>query len=353
MPVASLHIESFLNHAHESIILDVRSPGEYGHAHIPGAHSLPIFDNEQRKIIGTAYKQESREIAVNLGLDFFSTRMKPMVAATGKIIASSGIENPLLCIHCWRGGLRSEAVAWLLNLYGFRVCLLKGGYKSYRRWALKQFEKEYHFHLLGGYTGSGKTELLAQLKQEGRHTVDLEALASHKGSAFGHLGQEPQPSQEMFENILAFRLSGILAGSADAIIWLEDESRHIGKCGIPPHIWQQMRNSPVYFLEIPQSVRLQFIVKGYGGFPLESLEAGIWRIQKRLGGLATRQAIEFLQQGNIENCFKILLDYYDKLYKHSLYKRENEAALLHSIHCDDIKPGNTALLKMAMKPEKS
>lgn len=352
MPVTSLHIESFLQRAREGIILDVRSPGEYSHAHIPGAHSMPIFNDEQRKEIGTAYKQVSRESAVNMGLDFFATRMKPLVADVKKILATAGKENAALCIHCWRGGLRSESVAWLLNLYGFNVCLLQGGYKSYRRWALQQFEKTYHFHLLGGYTGSGKTELLAQLAIGGRHIIDLEALAAHKGSAFGRLGQKKPPSQEMFENLLASHLYKITDSYPDATIWLEDESRHIGKCGIPPQIWQQMRNSPVYFLEIPQSVRLQFIIKDYGSFSRDSLEAGILRIQKRLGGLATKHAIDYLYQGNMEDCFQILLSYYDKLYKHSLYKRENEEALIHKIRCNQISPANVTLLESASKPVK-
>jgi tRNA 2-selenouridine synthase len=215
MPVEAVNIDTFLKFSKDFPVLDVRSPGEYLQAHIPGAFSIPLFTDEQRKIIGTAYKQESRQIAVNHGLNYFSERMKMIPGEVANIIAApklkrlsspfpSGVESVL--IHCWRGGMRSEAVAWLLNLYGYKIYLLKGGYKSFRRWALKQFEKQYSFKILGGYTGSGKTEVLKAMKEKGKTVIDLEALANHKGSAFGSLDGSQQPSQEMFENLLAIEL---------------------------------------------------------------------------------------------------------------------------------------------------
>ena len=110
-------------------------------------------------------------------------------------------------IHCWRGGMRSAAVAWLLDMYGFKVYTLAGGYKTFRKWVLKQFDEEYSLKILGGYTGSGKTLILQELKRKGYSVIDLENLANHKGSAFGAIGEKPQPTQEMFENSMGTELS--------------------------------------------------------------------------------------------------------------------------------------------------
>jgi tRNA 2-selenouridine synthase len=183
MPIEQINIEKFLQLSKELPVLDVRSPKEYLDAHIPGAFALPLFTDEQRKIIGTAYKQESRKAAVNHGLNYFSEKMKIIPGEVTEIISDwskkkgsfsshpSGVGG--LLIHCWRGGMRSEAVAWLLNLYGYKVYVLKGGYKSFRNWALAQFEKTYHLKILGGYTGSGKTDVLKEMQRKGKIIIDL------------------------------------------------------------------------------------------------------------------------------------------------------------------------------------
>ncbi len=327
----------FLQHAQLYPVLDVRSPGEYDHAHIPGAFSLPLFDNEQRKIIGTAYKQQSREKAIKAGLDFFGPKMKAMVEEVEKITRSLGQkqvntlqepESPIVLVHCWRGGMRSNAVAWLLNLYGFNVYLLDGGYKAYRNDVLQQFEKEYAFKIVGGYTGSGKTYIIQQLQALSQPVIDLEGLASHKGSAFGGIGLPPQPSQEMFENLLAKELMTI---SSAEPTWLEDESQRIGRLNIPHGLWNTMRQCPVYFLDIPFKERLDHIIKEYSSLDKERLVEAIIRIQKRLGPLETKTALGFLLDEDLKSCFDILLKYYDKNYLKSLHNRENIEALLNKI----------------------
>jgi len=217
--ITKLNIEEFLLLAKEHPVLDVRSPGEFTHAHIPGAHSLPLFSDEERKIVGTAYKQECKEKAIKLGLEFFGVKMVKMVEEVEELIKVRGTKyevrtkkdfvprtSYIVLVHCWRGGMRSAGVAWLLDLYGFKVYTLVGGYKVYRKWVLQQFEKEYPINILGGYTGSGKTEILHTLIKKQECIIDLEGLAHHKGSAFGSLGQPAQPSQEMFENVLAEEL---------------------------------------------------------------------------------------------------------------------------------------------------
>ena len=222
--------------------------------------------------------------------------------------------------------MRSGAVAWLLNLYGFDVTVLAGGYKAFRHWVLQTNAYPFPLKLVGGYTGSGKTALLKELARKGEPIIDLEALAQHRGSAFGNIGMPSQPSQEMFENRLALAMddcyAGIKAKDADEgendrlqrSIWMEDESQRIGHVNIPQAFWQNMRRSPIYFLDIPFEERLQNIVADYGNLDKERMIAAIERIAKRLGPLETKNAVRFLQEGAIEESFRILLQYYDKQY---------------------------------------
>ncbi|MFM6926500.1 MAG: tRNA 2-selenouridine(34) synthase MnmH [Ferruginibacter sp.] len=359
--IQKVNIEEFLSLAKQYPVLDVRSPGEYAHAHIPAAHNLALFSDEERKQVGTAYKQQSREAAIRIGLDYFGVKMRKMVEEAESLIVDRGpltqkelepnneqrTANNAVLVHCWRGGMRSAAVAWLLDLYGFKVYLLVGGYKAYRKWVLAQFEKEYKFNIIGGYTGSGKTLVLHELARQQKVTIDLEGLAVHKGSAFGAIPDMPQPGQEMFENLLAEKL---LAASYELLqeagsnspfrglggIFLEDESQRIGNLQIPMALWYCMRRSPVFFMDIPFEERLVYITEEYGKLKKETIKEAILRIQKRLGGLETKNAITFLEEGNLKACFRILLSYYDKWYQKGLYNRENISSLLNKIPCTGV-----------------
>lgn len=343
MAIQKITIEEFLQLAELYPVFDVRSPAEYIHAHIPSAYNLPLFSDEERKMVGTAYKQESRETAIKTGLDYFGVKMKKMVEEAESIVQShkSGVRNlqtteselhtpNTVLVHCWRGGMRSAGVAWLLDLYGFKVYTLVGGYKVFRKWVALQFEKEYAFNIIGGYTGSGKTLLLHELQKKNRSIIDLEALANHKGSAFGGMG--PQPSQEMFENLLAISLKE----KGPAPTYLEDESQRIGNLQIPMALWNTIRRSPVYFVDIPFEKRLEYISGEYGKLEKEKLVNAVIRIQKRLGGLETKNAINYLLEDNIKESFRILLRYYDKWYGKALLNRENLSSLLNKIPCLDV-----------------
>lgn len=352
MAVEKINTATFLQLAQRCPVLDVRSPGEYVHAHIPGAFSLPLFTDEERKVVGTAYKQQSRQTAIKIGLDYFGIKMKAMVEEVEKITskftkdnnksatinnASGGVE---VLVHCWRGGMRSAGVAWLLDLYGFKVYTLTGGYKNFRQWARQQFEKPYLFNVLGGYTGSGKTLVLDQLKQRGKAVIDLEKIARHKGSAFGALGEAAQPTQEMFENLLAMQLAEMNAAEGSElhaeVIYIEDESQRIGLLNIPNALWNTMRNSHVSFLEIPFEERLNYLAAEYGKFSKENLVNAIIRIQKRLGGLETKTAIGYLLEDNHKECFRILLKYYDKYYEKGLLNRPLQAEIVNKIPCTGV-----------------
>ncbi|HMJ46148.1 MAG TPA: hypothetical protein VK498_02400, partial [Ferruginibacter sp.] len=223
-------------------------------------------------------------------------------------------------------------------LYGYEVYTLVGGYKAYRNWVLQQFEKEYKLKIVGGYTGSGKTKVLDQLLKLQEPVIDLEALANHKGSAFGGIGQPKQPSQEMFDNLLATELERIkqIPEIQGRSIWIEDESQRIGVLNIPNNFWKTMRNQPVYFIDIPFSQRLDYILHEYGALDKQRLSDAIERIQKRLGPLETKTALAELEAGNIKECFRILLSYYDKLYSKGLHNRENIGELLNKIPCSTV-----------------
>ncbi len=358
MSIEKLHTAAFLQQSKEAIIIDVRSPGEYNHAHIPGAVNIPLFTDEERKVVGTTYKQASRKDAIKIGLDYFGPKMKRIVEEVEQLISdrqsATGKDDKYLLIHCWRGGMRSGAVAWLLNLYGFKVYTLAGGYKSYRNHVLQTFEQHFQFKILGGFTGSGKTEMLKQLEKEGETIIDLETIASHKGSAFGNINMPLQPSQEMFENLLsnqliaakekAERSNRCLPFRGTGGIWLEDESQRIGHVNLPPAFWNTMRSSPIYFLEVPFEQRLQHLTEEYSLCDKERLLSAIDRISKRLGGLDAKQAKEALLQNDFTACFRILLRYYDKQYLKGLHNRENLPALLQMIKADFVTIENTNLL---------
>ena len=333
--------EGVFENLSDYLIIDVRSPGEYAHAHIPNAFSLPLFTDEERAAIGTTYKQESREAAIKLGLPFFGTKMQNMIEQVEGWVAhyeKTNAKKPTILVHCWRGGMRSAAVTWLLDLYGFKTEQLSGGYKAYRNWVLAQFEKNYSMKVLGGFTGSGKTEILLQLQKSKIPVIDLEGLANHKGSAFGALGQNEQASQEQFENNLARTLFYI--STQHPYFWIEDESQRIGTNMLPISFFKNMRNSVCYFIDIPFESRLQFIVEAYGRFAIADLIAATLRIQKRLGGLETKTAVNFLVENNVEAAFSILLKYYDKVYQKNIetaaipkFKTEKiVASEVHSIH---------------------
>ena len=360
MAVQKITIEQFIEMAKSHPVLDVRSPGEYLHAHIPGAHSVPLFTDEERKVVGTAYKQESREQAIKIGLDYFGLKMRKVVEEVENLLAlvkkatnksktpdSTVSSGKSVVVHCWRGGMRSAGIAWLLDLYGFKVYSIIGGYKAYRKWVRDQFEKKYSITIVGGYTGSGKTLIIDQLKKIGHPVVDLEGLANHKGSAFGALGEKLQPSQEMFENMLAESLAVVSSPMENNIsnqpllnnkptLWIEDESQRIGNLQVPMPFWGNMRSSPVCFVDIPFEQRLDYLTLEYGRFEKEKLVNAVMRIQKRLGGMETKNAINHLLENNYKECFRILLTYYDKWYLKGLYNREEIKTLLRTIPCTEV-----------------
>lgn len=300
-------VSEFFNRKNSRVLFDVRSPGEFEEGHIPGAVSFPLFSNEERAIVGTLYKKMGHESAFLKGLEFVGLKMADFVRLANKLVPERKI-----FIHCWRGGQRSANMAWLLEMSGFDVQLLIGGYKAYRQFIHQQFEeKKQKFIVLGGPTGSGKTALIHAIKDQGEQVIDLEKLANHKGSAFGSLGEKEQPTVEQFENNLFeefFKLDSTKS------TWVENESKSIGRVFQPEGFWNQFRSSIYIGLVIPFEDRLKFLVQNYGTFPMEELKESFIKINKRLGGQHVQAAIRFLEEGDLTNAGAIALRYYDKSY---------------------------------------
>jgi tRNA 2-selenouridine synthase len=211
--------------------------------------------------------------------------------------------------------MRSGSVAWLAGTLDLPVLLLSGGYKEYRRWVLEQLERPWPIRLLGGRTGSGKTDLLLALQQRGVGVVDLEGLAHHRGSSFGNLGLPPQPSSEHYENRIATALHGLRRAEQ---IWLEAESAQVGRCRIPAGIWRQMKEAPLLEIQRPLEERLRQLVAVYGVQNPEELADATRRISRRLGPQRTQMALEAIAVGDWSGACRQMLDYYDRCYDHEL-----------------------------------
>ncbi len=312
--VKALGVEVFLEKAAEIPIIDVRSPGEFERGHIVGAINIPLFNNLERAEVGTRYKKVGKESAFLLGLDIVGPKLSGFVKKVKKIAP-----NGEVLVHCWRGGMRSGSFATLMSAAGMKAYTMVGGYKAFRNYILNYFKQPLNLIVLGGKTGSGKTEILWELEKIGEQILDLEGLANHKGSSFGMLGQNPQPQTEHFENMLYAALSTL---DKKKYIWVEDESRNIGKCNIPEGIWLQMRTANTLAVEVDKEKRVSRLVEEYAGFSKDELQEATNRIAKRLGGQHHKAALEALFQNEFSEAVRIALVYYDKTYVHGLEKRE-------------------------------
>ncbi len=339
--ITTLSASDFIEQSKQHLTLDVRSEGEYNYGHIPYAVNLPLFNNEERKIIGTAYKQQSREEAMLLGLDIVGKKMSGFV----QHIKPLAKDNKVF-VHCWRGGMRSGSMAWLFDLFWYEVYTLKGGYKAYRHVVLEALAQSNNYIVLGGKTGSGKTAVLHRLREMGEQVIDLEALANHKGSAFGMLGQAPQPSTEHFENLLHLQLSKF---DLDKRIWLEDESKKIGTVVLNDNLWQHLKAAPLYLVELPQEVRVKRLVEEYAANQKEGLKQSLTNIKKRLGGLEWKEAMEALEENNFAKTAGITLNYYDKTYDYSITQRESESVRRFAFEKDDVDEIAQQLIERANK----
>jgi len=296
-------------------LLDVRTPAEFERGHIPGAINLPLFSNDERVIIGTLYKKEGKDVAVEKGLEFVGPKLSIFVKKAKELA-----NNKEIMLHCWRGGMRSSSMAWLFETAGLRPKVLLGGYKAYRQQVHQDFsERKLDLIVLGGATGSGKTLILHAMQDQGHQIIDLEQLANHKGSSFGAIDEEPQPITEHFENLLHQK---ILDQDLSKPVWTENESRGIGTVYIPEGFWKQMRMAPLFNISIPKENRLNILTQMYVGKDPSVLIPAFERIRKKLGGQHLNRAIESLHNGDYRTAADIALTYYDKAYGYGLQKNK-------------------------------
>ncbi len=291
------------------IYLDVRSPLEFGQDHIPGAVNIPLFDNDERKEVGTLYKITGRDEAIIRGTEIVGGKLSEIV---GEIISYSSKD---IVVSCARGGMRSSSVASLIESLGMKVYRLEKGYKGYRKFIHDKMEDlkiAPPLFVLQGLTGSGKTEIISHIE----NSIDLEGMAGHRSSIFGAIGLK-QNTQKFFETLLFHKIIE-LRKSPWCII--EGESQKIGNLHIPPSIFTQMRNSPVILIRTDIEKRIDIIEKEYTeDLDREKVRLIVRTLNSRLGAKIVEELEELLMAGNIREFIKILLvKYYDPLYSHTI-----------------------------------
>ncbi|HYC83674.1 MAG TPA: tRNA 2-selenouridine(34) synthase MnmH [Chryseosolibacter sp.] len=298
--------------------IDVRSEGEFADGHIPGAVNIPILNDEERKAVGTDYKHKGQLEAIKTGFRLVGPRILDIVNQAEQVAA--GRE---LLVHCWRGGMRSSNFCQFIGMARIKSHQLAGGYKAYRTHVLESLGMPLTLRIVGGYTGSGKSEVLRALAARGEQVIDLEALANHKGSVFGGLMMPPQPSAEQFQNDLFEHIRRLDPARP---IWIEDESITIGKLVLPDPFWKTMCNSPIIALEVDRVTRVQRLVNEYGGADKDDFLEAMSSIVKKLGGQHFQAAKEKLLAGDMASTIDILLTYYDKAYGMGLSKKQHRVS---------------------------
>ncbi len=315
-----------------AIVVDVRSPCEFEVESIPGAINVPLLDDAQRAEVGTLYKVEGEVPARRLALHMISPKIPQIVDA----ILSMRTQGSSLVIHCWRGGLRSEAVVSFLTIVGIDCWRLTGGYKAWRRMVVRDLEGagfELDPVVLHGQTGVGKTELLAQLTASGAQVLDLEALANHRGSVFGGLGLGAQPTQKNFEAALWEQVRRLGNGP----VFIEAESRKVGRLALPDAILKCIKDGRRVLVTGSVPVRAARIWSEYAPAfndqVLAEAVAALTKLKERLGTKRVEELIGLFEAGKVQDAIEILLvDYYDPLYQTHIKRNEPYELIVDGDH---------------------
>jgi len=323
-----ISLPEFLSLRNELPVVDVRSPLEFQEGHIRGAINIPLLNNEERISVGTDYKRKGQTEAIKTGFRLVGPRLEEIISEAERV--SGGKE---LLVQCWRGGMRSNNFCQFISMAGIKSRALRGGYKAYRQFALETFKKPLTIILLTGYTGSGKSEILRALQEQGEQILDLEKLAHHKGSAFGGLLMPPQPTTEQFQNEL---FEEILKVDLSRRIWVEDESIAIGKIFLPTDFWVTMCRGALVKMDVAKDIRVRRLVNEYGPSDPDEFLQIMGKVVKKLGGQHFNAAKEKLWQGDMASTIEILLTYYDKAYLSSIEKRKSR--ILFSLPWDGMEP---------------
>jgi tRNA 2-selenouridine synthase len=311
----TVSMQEFLSLRSQLPVIDVRSEKEFGEGHISKAVNIPLLNNEERIAVGTDYKKKGQLEAIKTGFRLVGPRIIDIVTQAESVAPAKEI-----LVHCWRGGMRSSNFCHFVEMAKMRTHQLKGGYKAYRHEALASFGLPFQFIVIGGMTGSGKTEILRALEQLGEQVIDLEKLASHKGSVFGGLLMPPQPTTEQFQNDL---FEKILSLDLNRRIWIEDESIAVGKIFLPEPLWRSMSMASLMEINVDRQTRIERLVCEYGSADKNSFLLAMEKITKKLGGQHFKAARQAVLEGDMNTSIEILLHYYDKAYTTGLSKKQD------------------------------
>ncbi|HHY36496.1 MAG TPA: tRNA 2-selenouridine(34) synthase MnmH [Firmicutes bacterium] len=320
--------------------IDVRSPAEFAEGSIPGAVNVPLLDDNERHLVGITYRQKGAKQAKLDGLKIVAPKLPALV---DRILEKCQEKKPV--IFCWRGGMRSQAVASVLELVGIKAFRLQGGYKAFRRFILDElaaFNLIPELVVLDGLTGVGKTLILKQLQARGHPVLDLESLAGHRGSVFGGLGGQEKRGQKVFDALLWEQLQGL---NSFPYLLVEAESRRIGQVFLPEFLFAAIGTGKRIKVVASLPVRVRRIVREYtdmGEANMEETEAALDRLVKRLGKRLVAELKLLLREGNLTAFVEILLkEYYDPLYRKSQLPEEDYELI---VQADDL-PGAVAQIE--------
>lgn len=318
-------------------VLDARSPSEFAEDHLPGAINVPVLDDGERELVGTAYKQQSAFEAKRLGAPIAARNI-------ARAIEERFSEKPRgwrPLVYCWRGGGRSGSLAHVLRQVGWNAVRLDGGYKAFRRQVVADLERlpdRARFQVICGATGSGKSRLLEALAEAGAQVLDLEALAAHRGSVLGELPHSPQPSQKSFETAIWTALSGF---DPSRPVYVESESRKVGNLRVPERLIERMRASRCLRLEAGTATRVALLLEDYAHFVADPPAlAEKLRCLAPLHGAARIDAwLAQLARGHWQALVSDLLEsHYDPAYRRSLERNYKDAASATPVTVADIRP---------------
>ena len=342
-----LEVDEFSNY---DLIIDARSPREFAEDHIPGALNLPVVANDEYAKVGTTHKDDPHQaylIGVRLSLRNISDHIAEHLAHCS--------ENTRFLVYCFRGGKRSKLWADNLRTIGFKVDVLKGGWKNYRRWVrdgLDGLPPQFCFRVLSGSTGTGKTRLLSALASIGEQVLDLEELAGHRGSLIGALPGISQPSQKFFETTLLDKLRSFDLGR---VVWVEDESRRIGAIQLPDTMFDAIRRGDIYALEALMTERVRLWREDYPHLvadPVQMVER-LQPIRSLVGAEEYDRWTTAAAQGAIDELFeRVMRMHYDPCYQRSMRKDRSKDRMREVITLAqlDEKAMQTAARKLAALP---
>ncbi|MFC0558498.1 tRNA 2-selenouridine(34) synthase MnmH [Halalkalibacter alkalisediminis] len=322
-------------HYEEDLYIDVRSPAEFAEYCLPNAINIPLFTNDERARVGTTYKQKSQDEAIELGLSLYVPKIETFYKSLKGL--QEEMPNRRMVVYCWRGGMRSKTVAGTVGLLGVKCYQLTGGIRAFRKIVQvgleKEAERKRKYLIVAGHTGSRKTEILQVLQNRGYPVIDLEQLAGHRGSVFGHIGVNPN-SQKQFEYLLMKRLEEI--GNSPYII-IEGESKRLGRVVIPDFILKGKENGKRVELVYPFWARVEHIYQTYQPQNYkEKIQEAIGKISKYLTHSLKNEIIILQNQGEYKQLFaKLLEEYYDPRYAYTFDTYQSQASIIEFDELDD------------------